>query len=129
MTILVVLTLRVTLNCVVTLTSLSPFTSQQAPSIQRNSCTINKTSTLATQPQTSPCHILRFSDPAQRDTSLNTVPVFLQRRLHHLTLKRTTRNRIARDVPPSQMQAKHATEMMQTRFAGGIGKGFESRDP
>lgn len=82
-----------------------PLTSQQTPTIQRNRRPIHKRAPLTTQPQTRPRDILGLSNPLQRNTPLNAIPKLLQRRLHHLALKRSTRNRIARDVASAEMQS------------------------
>lgn len=48
-------------------------------------------------------NILRAPNPSKRHATFNNVAKFLQRRLHHLALKRATRKRVARNVPPSQV--------------------------
>jgi hypothetical protein len=103
----------------------SPLTSQQAPTIQSNSRTtiksqsisttnlpsnysLHKSTTPPTQKQTRPGHILRRSNPTQRNPTFNRISKILQRLLHHLTLERSTSNHIAGDVALTQVCTEHS---------------------
>lgn len=103
-------------------------TRNQTPPIQRNRRPTNPRTSPTTQPNTRARDILRPPNPPQRHPALNTLPMFLQRRLHHLALKRPARNRVAGDAALAQVRSEHAAHVMQARFAGAVGEGFEGGD-
>lgn len=96
--------------------------------IQRNRRTIDIRPRSAGQPNTCAGYILGRTDPAQRNTPRNHILILLQRRLHHLTLKRTARNRITRNPPLTQMARQHPAHMVQSGFRRRVRKRLEGGD-
>lgn len=66
----------------------------RAPTIQPDGRSVHIRTSPATQEQASTSHILRATDPAQRDAALDLVTESLQRLGHHLALERTTSQRV-----------------------------------
>ncbi|KAJ8604280.1 hypothetical protein MRB53_041878 [Persea americana] len=80
------------------------------PAVQRNRCPIDKAARPTREEQTRPRHVLGSPYPAQWNAPLDVRLELLQRRLHHLALKWSARDRVAGDVLLAQVEREHARE-------------------
>ncbi len=106
----------------------SQLRTHQTPAVQRNRRPINKCTSPTCQKQAGPRNILWTPYPPQWNPTHNHIPKILQRRGHHFAFKRSTRQRITRNIPPPQMIRKHPTQLMQPRLTRTVRKRLQRRD-